>query len=76
MANEEYKQSTPERRLAKEPVWDSSRLGLHRKTEDRLGGSKPGEEGQGPSGSPWKQGRGTGYPFPWKRRRGGVPMVT
>lgn len=31
MANEEYKQSNPEKRLGKEPVWDSSQPGLHGK---------------------------------------------
>lgn len=52
----------------------SSQPGLPGKSEDRLGGSDPGEEGQGPVSM--ETGEGAGYPSPWKQRRGGVSMVT
>lgn len=50
MANEEYKRSTPEKRLGK-GTWlgELPARGDTEKPEDRLGGgSKPDEEGQGP----------------------------
>lgn len=49
MANEKYKQSTLERRLVKGTCLGQSPVqGYTEKPEVRLGGSKPGEEGQGP----------------------------
>lgn len=48
------------------------------KSEDRLGGGghyETGEEGQGP-GLHGNRERGAGYPSPWKRRRGGVPLLS